>query len=71
MPCLSEIGVGKHDRHGIAHNELHGLLAAHGHRGGDLLIPPDGEGAHGVAGLAKHGLLPCELLQHLQQENPS
>ena len=46
----------------IAHNELHRLLAAHCNRGGDLLIPPDGECAHCVAGLAKHRLLSCELL---------
>ena len=47
------------------HNERHRLLAADGDGGRNLLIPPDGEGADGVAGLPEHGLLARQLLQDL------
>ena len=50
---------------GGTHQQLHRLLATHCDRAGDLLIPANGECAHGVACPPKHRLLPCQLLQHL------
>ena len=49
------------------HQQLHRLLAAHGHVGRDLLVTADGPLAHGVARLAKHRLLASQLLQHVRQ----
>ena len=54
---------------GATHQQLHCLLATHGDRAGNLLIPANGECAHGVACPPKHRLLPCQLLQHLHASN--
>lgn len=48
--------------------QLHRLLATDGDGGGDLLVTADGEGAHGVARLAVHGLLAGKLLQDLEEQ---
>ena len=53
-----------------AHDKLQRLLAAHGDRRRDLLITPDGEGADRVPRLAKHRLLPRQLLQDLRGARP-
>ena len=44
-------------------NDLEGLVSTHGNVNGDLLVTPDSEGAHGVASLREHRLLPGELLE--------
>merc|ERR1740117_1964567 len=46
-------------------DNLHGLLAAHGHVASDLLVTADAERTDGDASLGEHGRLLRELLEHL------
>lgn len=70
-PCIpSAPNTSDCTKHNNAHQQLHGLLAAHGHIARDLLVTTDGERAHGVARLAVHGHLASQLLQHLRQVSP-
>ena len=47
------------------HDQGHRLLAADRHGRRNLLVPPNREGAHRVAGLAEDGLLARQLLENL------